>query len=489
MARARAEMDAMRAKDRARCWERLCAATSAEYPFAREDTAAAANLYSFRCLRPVVASIVKALPALALALVRVVCGRKADAGVAFRAADTVRNRLAVARLRKTVDGLPPPTGWAAGGDLATLVPFLLFGEPERPVVYKRRWLRVARAPMPDGVEGHARRGGQKDDEAIALDVAAPEAFDEEAPVMLILHGLNGGSAEPYVQDLVLEANRRGWVAAVLVARGLMGTPVRESVFAGSRTSDVGAAVDCLRGAYGDRVALVGVSMGGIVAANYAARAGAGANLLCCAALSGTMCSEVVLGPCGDRTRRLWHPALAYFLKGTFLGPFGRLARRKRVDAAAVEACATISDFDTALVCPFHGYRGIAGPGGYYEDMSACGAGDAAGLRAFGNLATPLLLLHARDDPIVPYESVLADRVAEHDRVVLVTTASGGHTGWPRGRDPRVARWAFQTRLALDFALACRDSRPFRVDVGDGPIFDGKFQVRQTSRSRAAYDQE
>ena len=44
MARARAEMDAMRAKDRARCWERLCDATSAEYPFAREDTAAETNL-------------------------------------------------------------------------------------------------------------------------------------------------------------------------------------------------------------------------------------------------------------------------------------------------------------------------------------------------------------------------------------------------------------------------------------------------------------
>jgi len=37
-------MDAMRAKDRAQCWERLCDATSAEYPFAREDTAAETNL-------------------------------------------------------------------------------------------------------------------------------------------------------------------------------------------------------------------------------------------------------------------------------------------------------------------------------------------------------------------------------------------------------------------------------------------------------------
>ena len=65
------------------------------------------------------------------------------------------------------------------------------------------------------------------------------------------------------------------------------------------------------------------------------------------------------------------------------------------------------------------------------------------------------------------------------------TKCGGHTGWPRGPDPRVHRWAFQSVLALDFALAARDSKPFAVDPGDGPIFDASRQVRQTERSRAA----
>ena len=100
--------------------------------------------------------------------------------------------------------------------------------------YARRWLRVARAPAPDGAAGFARRGGRADDEAVALDVARPDAPKPGAPVVLVLHGLNGGSAEAYVQDLVAHVTARGGVACVLVARGLMATPVRDDLFHGAR---------------------------------------------------------------------------------------------------------------------------------------------------------------------------------------------------------------------------------------------------------------
>ena len=87
----------------------------------------------------------------------------------------------------------------------------------------------------------------------------------------MLHGLNGGSDEPYVRDLAQAAHQRGSVCACLVARGLMATPVRASLFHGGRTSDVGCAVALLKECFGDKIALIGISMGGIVAANYAAR--------------------------------------------------------------------------------------------------------------------------------------------------------------------------------------------------------------------------
>ena len=146
----------------------------------------------------------------------------------------------------------------------TLVPFATFGEGA-PVNWRRRWLRVARAPAPDGVDGHKRRGGKEDDEAVALDIALPDQPRDDAPVILVLHGLNGGSDEPYVRDLAQAAHERGSVCACLVARGLMATPVRASLFHGGRTSDVGACVSVLKACFGDRSALIGISMGGIVA--------------------------------------------------------------------------------------------------------------------------------------------------------------------------------------------------------------------------------
>ena len=200
-----------------------------------------------------------------------------------------------------------------------------------------------------------------------MDVARPDAPKPGAPVVLVLHGLNGGSAEAYVQDLVTHVTAKGGVACVLVARGLMATPVRDDLFhgarpggtrrgafenasrsgrvpefevgsrAGGRTSDVAAAVDALRESYGDRIVLVGISMGGIVALNYTARAGKGCGLQACVALSGTTCSEAVLGPAGRRSRRLWQPMLAWCRPRRPRLVFSRWRRRRGADRPLIES--------------------------------------------------------------------------------------------------------------------------------------------------------
>lgn len=68
------------------------------------------------------------------------------------------------------------TWWLWSGDLLTLIPFLLFNTHLPDVTYTRRWLKT------------------DDGEYIALDWAFPEGgFSPQRPVLLILHGLNGGS--------------------------------------------------------------------------------------------------------------------------------------------------------------------------------------------------------------------------------------------------------------------------------------------------------
>ncbi len=50
-------------------------------------------------------------------------------------------------------------------------------------------------------------------------LASTLGFNPEKPVLVLLHGLNGGSTEGYVMDCVEAAQKEGWTVAVFIARG------------------------------------------------------------------------------------------------------------------------------------------------------------------------------------------------------------------------------------------------------------------------------
>ena len=92
-------------------------------------------------------------------------------------------------------------------------------------------------------------------------------------VILILHGLNGGSDEEYVKDMARNSKSS---VCVMIGRGLMGTPVTDGgMFNGARVVDVGVVAGAIKETVGGgcKVVAVGYSMGGIVLANYVSRAG------------------------------------------------------------------------------------------------------------------------------------------------------------------------------------------------------------------------
>ena len=136
-------------------WQKFCELTTAEYPLplpkkTRGDDEL--DLNTWRVLRPVLWSLVKALPALVATLCKMAfhyaCKVPVSDGCAFVHADTPRNALLVKKLKACVAAMPPPTYWAHDGDLATLVPFVLFGGGAPTIAYARRWLRVDRYPRP-----------------------------------------------------------------------------------------------------------------------------------------------------------------------------------------------------------------------------------------------------------------------------------------------------------------------------------------------------
>lgn len=363
-----------------------------------------------------------------------------------------------------------PTPYLYSGDLLTLGPFLMFkGSKGGRVPYKRYWVKVPAAPAPDGENGALLQpSGTDDDEAVALDIVFPqEGHRADKPTFLILHGLNGGSTEPYVLDLARRATKEGHTVAVMINRGLMKTPIKsDDTFHGARTSDVGCTVDVLLHALGgerrnndgicskSKIVLVGFSMGGIVAANYAAKAKEQSGLVGALSFSGTLCSEKFLLPCPAATHSLsiWQPAIAWGLKATIIKPGMPKFVRRGFTTRDVENCKTVVDIDTKLVCKYHGYPTVRD---YYEDMSAGGSSNEEGIKRLQGVKIPLLTVHAIDDPIAIFEVALADKIEKTDNVMLLATKHGGHIGWPTGMFPSVNRWNFMIDLAMEYAeLVC-----------------------------------
>jgi hypothetical protein len=114
--------------------------------------------------------------------------------------------------------LEDPTPWTITGDSRTGIPFIM--NPSVPLpLYHRVWV-PSQEEEEEGVYV----------EANALDIAFPSINNRaehfaHKPFFVILHGLNGGSDEEYVKQLVHQQVAKGSTVAVMIARGLMGTPI------------------------------------------------------------------------------------------------------------------------------------------------------------------------------------------------------------------------------------------------------------------------
>ena len=101
------------------------------------------------------------------------------------------------------------TMWMPSGDSLTGIPFLVnfIDDPQFTRVY-----------MPT----------LEDNEVIALDILFPETgHDPTKPIYMVLHGINGGSAEEFVQDFtVRRVHDDGSTVVIMIARGLMDLPIR-----------------------------------------------------------------------------------------------------------------------------------------------------------------------------------------------------------------------------------------------------------------------
>jgi uncharacterized protein len=318
--------------------------------------------------------------------------------------------------REPVTGYRPPW-WYRGRHLQTLWGPLLrrFGRPR---------LRRERLETPDGD---------------FLDLDWLEGGGPPAPLMLILHGLEGSARSHYVSGLFREAARLGLRAVVLNFRSCSGELNRGlRLYHSGETSDL----DWVLGQLLDReptlrLGLVGVSLGGNVALKWLGERGDHASERVVAAVA--ISTPFDLARCAERLdaglRRVLYTE-------SFLRTMRAKVRAKghlydgRVDLAAALAARTFCEYDRFVTAPIFGF---ADEQDYWARSSS---------RAYlPKIRRPTLLISALNDPFIPLATLPEAEVAQSPWLEAAFVRDGGHAGFLEG--PWGARsWAERQALAF-----------------------------------------
>ncbi|KXZ44301.1 hypothetical protein GPECTOR_70g532 [Gonium pectorale] len=227
------------------------------------------------------------------------------------------------------------------------------------------------------------------------------------PVLLVCHGINGGSHEGYAKWVCAAAAARGWRAVVLNYRGCNGLPfTAPRGYAATLSHDVFTAVYSVRARFPTAPLLaVGYSLGGLKLTKYLAEADAGLHLpppgqpklfsgsgLAAAAI---VSSPVSLGRSAEKlgnTRSLnfmYNLAVAYKLREHLAEHRDDIAAHSKFDVDSALAAWTMTEIEElGLPASF----GFADRHQYYDAASS--------LDYIPAIATPTLLLLAEDDPFL-----------------------------------------------------------------------------------------
>jgi len=263
----------------------------------------------------------------------------------------------------------------------------------------------------------------------------------DRPIVVIMPGLQGSIESPPVRGLLRALHAAGFRAGVMHFRGASGEPNRlpRGYHAGDY-HDAAHLVEELRAAHPDTpIYAVGLSLGGNALINWLGQTGDACPLDAAVAIS----VPFNLHACATRLERglsrLYQRYLLTDLRAmvqTKLATLDTPPPELRVDVSELGTLRTFVEFDDAVTAPIHGFEGVDD---YY---TRCSAG-----QFLSDIATPTLIIHARDDPFMLPEIVPGSSDVS-SAVTLDVQDHGGHVGFVMGSvrrptfwlDERVPRW-------------------------------------------------
>ncbi|MDH5322056.1 MAG: hydrolase [Gammaproteobacteria bacterium] len=309
-----------------------------------------------------------------------------------------------------------PPWWLVSRQAQTIYPQLPWAFPKRPQ------LRRESLELPDG-----------DVTAIDWPVAGDD-LPLSAPLLVILHGLEGSAESSYARMLMRAAIMRRWRSCVLHSRdcGDYRNRLPRRYHAGE-TNDIRFFLGQLRerGHSGPLFA-AGYSLGGNILLKYLGES-AQASLLAAAV---AVCAPLDLHQCAGAL----NTGFSKFYQHYLIKRMKTSLRRKfnphtaAFDWQRAMQSKTFAEFDDAVTAPLHGFQSMQD---YYD---RCSSG-----RFLIDIRRPTLIINALDDPFMtPTVIPAADRLS--DQVTIELAQSARHDGFIEGGTPWRPRFYLPPRI-------------------------------------------
>jgi len=262
------------------------------------------------------------------------------------------------------------------------------------------------------------------DDGDFLDLAWTEMSDDQRPIVLVFHGLEGSVESPYAKGLMSALKKQGWKAVLMHFRGCSGRLNRlPRSYHSGETSDAKKLINYISRTYpGSPIAAVGFSLGGNMLLKLQAELGELSQLK--AAVS--VCAPLELNNCAARLNKgfskLYQSHLINSMKNN-LRVKAKLHNYKtliNLDNQRINQLTNFREFDDQVTAPLHGFAGVDD---YYNQSSA--------RQYLKKIKTPTLILHAKDDPFMS-EEVIPDSTELSEFTQLEISERGGHVGFISG---------------------------------------------------------
>lgn len=238
--------------------------------------------------------------------------------------------------------------------------------------------------------------------------------DDVKPTVLLIHGLGGSAESDYVRASAKGLIDDGFPVVRVDLRGAgVSGDYSAGMYHGGKTQDIRAVLDWIA----RPTVVVGFSLGANATIKLLGEQAPG--VIGGVSVSAPLDLAVGAEHLHHRAWGFYEKFLVRGLKRDVLRPGARYTPEER---QAVMAARTIAEFDSAITAPRHGWRDAAEY--YYVNSS---------IRFLPQVQVPLLVIHAKDDPMIPigpYESVDWDVLPS---VELILTEHGGHVGF-HGQD-------------------------------------------------------